>query len=124
MRVKRSFDCLLSEGTTSPFQVKLRMAGPASVVNWLLQGRAGEVHQVVLAQTEVVGEWSVLWQVPVEATAVQQVTDYFRRLAEAGMAKDDDLDLDSKWTPVKRLHTMRDSMPAAARSSKAWTLST
>ena len=122
MRVKRSFDCLLSEGTTSPFQVKLRMAGPASVVNWLLQGRAGEVHQVVLAQTEVVGEWSVLWQVPVEATAVQQVTDYFRRLAEAGMAKDDDLDFDSKWTPVKRLHTMRDSMPAAARCSTAWTL--
>ena len=71
MRVKRSFDCLLSEGAASPFQGKLRMAGPASAVNWLLQGRAGEVHQVILAQTEVFGEWSVLWQVPVETSAVQ-----------------------------------------------------
>ena len=122
MRVKRSFDCLLSEGAASPFQVKLRMAGPASAVNWLLQGRAGEVHQVILAQTEVFGEWSVLWQVPVETTAVQLVTDYFRRLADANLARDAALAFDSKWTPVKRLHAMRDSMPAAARSSKAWTL--
>lgn len=30
MRVMRSFDCLLSETAASPFQVKLRMAGPAS----------------------------------------------------------------------------------------------
>ena len=122
MRVKRSFDCLLSEGAASPFQVKLRMAGPASAVNWLLQGRAGEVHQVILAQTDVVGEWSVLWQVPVETTAVQLLTDYFRRLADANLARDAALAFDSKWTPVKRLHAMRDSMPAAARSSKAWTL--
>ena len=92
------------------------------MVNWLLQGRAGEVHQVILAQTEVVGEWSVLWQVPVEATAVQLVTDYFRKLAEASLAKDAALAFDSKWTPVKRLHAMHDSMPEAARSSKAWTL--
>ena len=56
MRVKRSFDCLLSKTDTSPFQVKLRMAGPASVVNWMLQGRTGEIHQVVLAQTEHIGE--------------------------------------------------------------------
>ena len=28
MRVKRSFDCLVSKTDTSPFQVKLRMAGP------------------------------------------------------------------------------------------------
>ena len=25
------------------------------------------------------------------------------------------------WTPVKRLHAMRDSMPEEARSSVAWT---
>ena len=50
MRVKRSFDCLLSNEDTSPFRVKLRMAGPVSVVNWML--RTGEIHQVVLAQTE------------------------------------------------------------------------
>ena len=70
----------------------------------------------------MVGKWSVLWQVPVEAAAVQLVTDYFCKLAEASVAKDLDLDFDSKWTPVKRLHAMRDSMPTAARSSKAWTL--
>ena len=74
---------------------------------------------LILAQTEVVGEWSVLWQVPVEATAVQLVTDYFRKLAEASLAKDAALDFNSKYTPVKRLHAMRDSMPEAARSSKA-----
>ena len=27
----------------------------------------------------------------------------------------------TKWTPVKRLHAMRDSMPEEARSSVAWT---
>ena len=58
----------------------------------------------------------------VEATAVQLVTDYFRKLAEASLAKDAALDFNSKYTPVKRLHAMRDSMPEAARSSKAWTL--
>jgi len=67
MRVKRSFDCLLSKSGTSPFQVKLRMAGPASVINWMFQGRTGQIHQVVLAQTEHIGEWSVLWHVPVDA---------------------------------------------------------
>ena len=36
------FECLLSRGS-EPFQVKLRAAGPASVVNWMLQGREGEV---------------------------------------------------------------------------------
>lgn len=122
MRVKRSFDCLLSHGSTSPFQVKLRMAGPSSVVNWLLQGRAGEVHQVVLAHTDVPGEWSVLWQVPVEETAVELVTEYFRKLAATDMATKNDLEFDVKWTPVKRLHCMRTSMPPPARSSQAWSL--
>ena len=53
---------------------------------------------------------------------MQLVTDYFRRLADANLARDAALAFDSKWTPVKRLHAMRDSMLAAARSSKAWTL--
>lgn len=99
----------------------LHLSGPCCTAE-KLQGRAGEVHQVILAQTDVFGEWSVLWQVPVETTAVQLVTDYFRRLADANLARDAALAFDSKWTPVKRLHAMRDSMPAAARSSKAWTL--
>lgn len=121
MRVKRSFDCLLSKTDTSPFQVKLRMAGPASVVNWLLQGRTGEIHQVVLAQTEHIEEWSVLWHVPVDAAAKDTVTDYFHRLATAELTVDDPLTFESKWTPVKRLHVVRDSMPEEARSSTAWT---
>ena len=121
MRVKRSFDCLLSKTDTSPFQVKLRMAGPASVVNWLLQGRTGEIHQVVLAQTEHIEEWSVLWHVPVDAAAKDTVTAYFDRLATAELTVDDPLMFESKWTPVKRLHVVRDSMPEEARSSTAWT---
>ena len=121
MRVKRSFDCLLSKTGTSPFQVKLRMAGPASVVNWLLQGRTGEIHQVVLAQTEHIEEWSVLWHVPVDAAAKDTVTAYFDRLATAELTVDDPLTFESKWTPVKRLHVVRDSMPEEARSSTAWT---
>jgi hypothetical protein len=36
------------------------MAGPASVVNWKLQSPTGEIQQVVLAQTEKIGKWSVL----------------------------------------------------------------
>ena len=121
MRVKRSFDCLLSKTDTSPFQVKLRMAGPASVVNWLLQGRTGEIHQVVLAQTEHIEEWSVLWHVPVDAAAKDTVTAYFDRLATAELTVDDPLTFESKWTPVKRLNVVRDSMPEEARSSTAWT---
>lgn len=121
MRVKRSFDCLLSKTDAAPFQVKLRMAGPASVVNWLLQGRAGEIHQVVLAQTEQVEEWSVLWHVPVDAAAKDTVTAYFDRLATAELTVDDPLTFESKWTPVKRLHVIRDSMPEEARSATAWT---
>ena len=121
MRVKRSFDCLLSKTDTSPFQVKLRMAGPVSVVNWLLQGRTGEIHQVVLAQTEHIEEWSVLWHVPVDAAAKDTVTAYFDRLATAELTVDDPLTFESKWTPVKRLNVVRDSMPEEARSSTAWT---
>ena len=120
MRVMRSFDCLLSKADTSPFQVKLRMAGPASVVNWMLQGSTGEIHQVVLAQTEQIGEWSVLWQVPVDAAAKDTVMNYFDQLAMAELAVDEPLTFEPKWTPVKRLHVVRDNMPEEARSSKAW----
>ena len=120
MRVKRSFDCLLSKADTSLFRVKLRMAGPASVVNWMLQGRTGEIHQVVLAQTEQIGEWSVQWQVPVEAAAKDTVMNYFDQLATAELAVDEPLTFEPKWMPVKRLHFVRDSMPEEARSSKAW----
>ena len=63
MQVKRSVDCLLSGAAEASVmhRAKLRTAGPASVVNWMLRGRAGEAHLVVLAQTEEQGEWSVLF---------------------------------------------------------------
>jgi len=92
------------------------MAGPASIVNWMLQGRTGEIH-LVLAQTEKIGEWSVLWQVPVDAAAKDTVVNYFHQLATAELAADEPLTFEPKWTPVKRLHFV---MPEEARSSKAW----
>ena len=100
--------------------MKLRMAGPASVVNWMLQGRAGEIHQVILAQTEQIGEWSVLWDVPVDAAAKDTVTSYFDRLATAELTVDEPLAFEPKWTPVKRLNVVRDSMLEEACSSAAW----
>ena len=41
MRVKRSVNCLLSDATETSVthRTKLRSAGPASAVNWMLQGR-------------------------------------------------------------------------------------
>ena len=116
MRVKRSFDCLLSKGS-QPLQVKLRAAGPASVVNWMLQGREGKVHQAV-SQTEKADEWNVLWHVSVHAAHVEAVTDYY--FVALAAAEINALTYDTKWTPVKRLHAMRDSMPEEARSSVAW----
>ena len=79
MRVKRSVDCLLGPilsapaATGAPSRVKLRCAGPASAVAWLLRGNVGEAHFVVLAHTSDAGEWSVLWHVPVEAHRVERV---------------------------------------------------
>ena len=67
------------------------MAGQASVVNWMLQGRTGEIHQVVLAQTEQIGYWSVLWQIPVDAAAKDTVMNYFDQLAMAELAVDEPL---------------------------------
>ena len=42
-------------------------------------------------------------------------------LAAAEMETDRNaLTYDTKWTPVKRLHAMKDSVPEEARSSVAW----
>ena len=57
---------------------------------------------------------------PVDAAAKDTVTAYFHRLATAELTVDDPLMFESKWTPVKRLHVVRDSMPEEARSSTAW----
>ena len=58
----------------------------------------------------------------VDAAHVEAVTAYFFSLAAAEMETDRrHLTFDTKWTPVKRLHAMRDSMPDEARTSVAWT---
>ena len=48
------------------------------------------------------------------------VTTYFDRLATEELTVDEPLTFESKWTPVKRLNVVRDSMPEEARSSTAW----
>ena len=55
MRVKRSVDCLLSApaATGAPSRVKLRCAGLASAVAWLLRGNVGETYFDQLAHTSV-----------------------------------------------------------------------
>jgi len=62
----------------------------------------------------------VLWQVPVDAAAKDTVMNYFHQLTTAELAVDEPLTFEPKWTPVKRLHFVRDNMPEDARSSKAW----
>ena len=96
------------------------MAGPASVISSMLQGRTGEIHQVVLAQTEHIGEWSIFWHAPVAAAAKDTVTTYFDRLATAELTIDEFLTFESKRTPLKRLNVVRNSMPEEVRSSTAW----
>jgi hypothetical protein len=56
IRVKRSVDCVLSEnaeGTEAvPHRVKLRCAGPASAVNWMLRAQPGQVFQCAWSDGE------------------------------------------------------------------------
>lgn len=120
MRVKRAFDCLLSD-QKNPTQVKLRAAGPVSVVNWMLQGRAGDVHAVVLSQTDQTAEWNVLWHVPVDQEHVGAVKEFFARVASLELETAPCVSYDNKWTPVKRIHCMRDALPEIARTNPAWT---
>ena len=68
----------------------------------MLQGRTGEIHQVVLAQTEKIGEWSVLWQVPVDAAAKDTVVNYFHQLAAAELAVDEPLTFEPKCEVYRR----------------------
>ncbi|CAJ1402422.1 unnamed protein product [Effrenium voratum] len=120
MRVKRSVDCLLAPAQQGePVRAKLRAAGPASAVNWILRGRPGEVHQVVIMQTESAGEWGVLWRVPVANEAVASFVTYWQFVLTS--QKDQDVLLfQSEWTPGKRVRTVRDHMPSAAKRSSAW----
>ncbi|CAJ1368767.1 unnamed protein product [Effrenium voratum] len=82
MRVKRSVECCLSvpAETLLPFRSKIRAAGPASAVNWILRARPGEVHQVVIMQADAENEWSVLWHVEVHKKAVLAVNAYYSHI--------------------------------------------
>lgn len=124
MRVKRSVDCLLSglaNDSDVPFRVKLRCAGPASAVNWMLRGQAGQVFQVVLGQADSPGEWSVLWHVLVAPEHVDAWRSYWQHLSGTECKKSPStVKYDSTWTPNKRVCYLRDNMPAESRESAAW----
>lgn len=122
MRVKRCVDCLLSakeEGTGQPFTAKLRCAGPASAVNWMLRGTPGQVFQVVLSQAEEPGEWTVLWYVEVWPDHVPRVADFWTFLSKDECCTPTLL-YDSNATPQKRLCALRDAGPEEVRNSSAW----
>ena len=116
MRVKRSVDCLLSApaATGGPSRVKLRCAGPASAVAWLLRGNVGEAHFVVLAHTSDAGEWSVLWHVPVEAHRVEGGKSFMLRIYESEVKSPQTLTYDQAWTPMKRLASVMETAPEDA----------
>ena len=113
MRVKRSVDCLLSApaATGAPSRVKLRCAGPASAVVWLLRGNVGKAHFVVLAHTSDAGEWSVLWHVPVEAHRVEGIKNFMLRIYESEVKSPQTLTYD---TPMKRLASVMETAPEDA----------
>eukprot|EP00435_Cladocopium_sp_Y103_P020858 s5612_g5.t1 len=112
MRVKRSVDCLLSavQGSDGPHRAKLRMAGLSSAVTWLPRARPGDAHLVVLAHTEAAGEWSVLWQVPVEETRVAEVKAFLLQLYRSEVSSPT-ITYDQTWTPCKRLASVLEQAP-------------
>ena len=121
IRVKRSVDCLLSDTIGDvPFRVKLRCAGPSSAVNWMLRGQAGSVFQVVLGQTDVAAEYSVLWHVPVVPDRVADVTKFWKHTSVVE-AQTEGFHFEKDWiTPLKRLRGLRDGLPDMERDSAAW----
>ena len=113
MRVKRSVNCLLSDATETSVthRTKLRSAGPASAVNWMLRGRANEAQLVVLAHTETDGEWSVLWHVPVDAHRVEGATRFLMQLYQSEVSAPQTITYDQTWTPMKRLASVVEQAP-------------
>ncbi|CAJ1356162.1 unnamed protein product [Effrenium voratum] len=119
-RVKRSVDCLLApQRQGEPVRAKLRAAGPASAVNWILRGRPGDVHQVVIMQTETIGEWSALWHVPIAIEAVASFVACWQFILDCQKGQNALL-FQAEWTPGKRVRAVRDNMPSAAKKSSAW----
>ena len=94
--------------------MKLRCAGPASAVAWLLRGNVGEAHFVVLAHTSDAGEWSVLWHVPVEAHRVEGVKNFMLRIYESEVKNPQTPTYDQAWTPMKRLASVMETAPEDA----------
>ena len=114
LRVKRSVNCLLSDATETSVthRTKLRSAGPASAVNWMLRGRANEAQLVVLAHTETDGEWSVLWHVPVDAHRVEGATRFLMQLYQSEVSAPQTITIyDQTWTPMKRLASVVEQAP-------------
>jgi len=91
--------------------VKLRCAGPALAVAWMLRGNVGEAHFVVLAHTSDDGEWSVLWHVPVEAHRVEGVKNFMLRIYQSEVKSPQTLTYDQAWTPMKRLASVMETAP-------------
>ena len=119
MRVKRSVDCCLSGSSDGPFRSKIRAAGPASAVNWILRARPGEARQVVIMQTDVENEWSVLWHVEICQDALPAVKAYYTFLSQA-QQESAALKFESEMTPAKRVRVLRDNMPTPSKSNVAW----
>ena len=74
----------------------------------------------VLGQTESLGEYSVLWHVPVAAEQVPAVTSFLKHISITE-SQEEGFKFDKDWiTPLKRLRGMRDGLPQEERDSAAW----
>ena len=91
----------------------------ASAVAWMLRGRAGEAHFVVLAHTSDDGEWSVLWHVPVEARGVEGVKHFMLQIYLTEVKTPQTLTYDQAWTPMKRLASFMDQAPGEEELAEA-----
>ena len=64
LRVRRSVHYVLSSKDELPgtqFRFIVRHSGDKSAVSWIVHGREGHVHQVVLILTDVANKYTVLW---------------------------------------------------------------
>ena len=75
----------------------------------------------MLGQTESLGEYSVLWHVPVAVERVPAVTSFWKHIISITESQEDGFKFDKDWiTPLKRLRGMRDGLPQEERDSAAW----
>eukprot|EP00435_Cladocopium_sp_Y103_P054195 s3399_g17.t1 len=57
------------------------------------------------------GEWSVLWQVPVEETRVAEVKAFLLQLYRSEVSSPQTITYDQTWTPCKRLASVLEQAP-------------